>query len=107
MAKQRVCGRCGKPGHRADTCPTGPAKEKGIRAEELVGVLVEAAESLGETKALAAVEEATTEVLRQSEKLRLALIKSRAANRKLRAKIEDEKTAKDLERLDQEEGGQS
>lgn len=111
---KRKCSVCGKPGHRADRCPQAARSESapagGLAprtARELVAVLVVAAEGLGQDKALAAVEEATGEVLRRSHQMRLALIKSRSANAKLRARLADQAEAKDLERLDREEGRRS
>jgi len=111
MAKPRKCHACGQTGHRRDHCPNSagaagtPAPRAPINARELVSVLVAAAESLGETKALAAVEAATGEVLRRSQIMRLALIKSRGANAKLRALLEDQREAKSLAKLDFEEKG--
>lgn len=109
MAKTRCCSVCHQPGHRADRCPQagGPAAPKAPRSarepRDMVEQLVREAEALGEAKALAAVEEATGEVLRRSQELRLALIKSRAANAKLRARLADQVEAKALAKLDREE----
>lgn len=113
MKTIRKCSRCGQPGHRAPGCPlhgqeapgeklTGGAPPK--TARELVAVLVAAAQGLGQDKALAAVEEATGEVLRQSMAMRLDLIKSRGANAKLRARLADRAEARNLAKLDKEEG---
>ena len=107
--KQRSCSLCHQPGHRRDNCPTAGASRPALRGRspkspaELVAVLVAAAEALGEDKALAAVEEATGEVLRRSQAMRLALLKSRAANAKLRARLDDQREAKVLAKLDAEE----
>lgn len=88
MAKQRICGNCGEPGHRADHCPKNPAAAVLPKARDLVASLVEAAEHLGEAKALGAVEKAIAEVQRREKAMRLALIRSRGENARLRKELE-------------------
>jgi len=88
MAKQRICGNCGEPGHRADHCPKNPAVAVLPKARDLVASLVEAAEHLGEAKALQSVEKAIAEVQRREKAMRLALLKSRGENLQLRKELE-------------------
>ena len=87
MAKQRICGNCGEPGHRADHCPKNPAAAVLPKARDLVATLVAAAESLGEAKALGAVEKAIAEVQKREKAMRLALIRSRGENANLRKEL--------------------
>jgi hypothetical protein len=88
MAKQRICGNCGEPGHRADHCPKSTAGAVLPKARDLVATLVEAAEHLGEAKALQAVEKAIAEVQKREKAMRLALLKSRGENLRLRKELE-------------------
>jgi hypothetical protein len=88
MAKQRICGNCGEPGHRADHCPKAQPAGSCPTARDLVATLVEAAEHLGQTQALQAVEKAITEVQKREKAMRLALIRSRGENARLRKELE-------------------
>lgn len=106
---QRACSICRQPGHRADKCPQAGAGGAVARldpgaADRAVDQLVALAMDLGKIQGLAAVEKATGEVLKVSQDMRLALIKSRSANAKLRARLADQAEARTLARLDKEEG---
>lgn len=109
MAKtRRCCSVCHQPGHRANRCPQGKgasaSREIDPRAtDRAVAQLVELAREVGNIEGQMALEKAMGEVLEISRQMRLDLIKSRAANARLRARLIDQAEAKMLARLDREE----
>jgi hypothetical protein len=107
----RCCTLCHQPGHRSDGCPTRPAAPRGLKvtwrlppaSARHIDSILAAAEALGEAQTEVAVEKAQAEIWGRVKALRLALIRSRAANAKLRAQVEDEKVSADLAKLDAKE----
>lgn len=85
--RQLLCDKCRAAG-KAKPAMGGRPPARAVTAKGLVATLVSAAEQLGEARALACVEQATTEVLKRNMTIREALIKSRHENRKLREEIE-------------------
>lgn len=92
-SRQALCEKCREAGAKPVGEKPSPAAAPSGRlgagtAKELVASLVQAAEGLGAVKALTCVEAATREVLRRSQIMRDALIRSRHENAKLRTELE-------------------